>query len=98
MDGHVRLDDGGVAYVGETRLKLIHLVMAYGEEGGSVAGLREVYDWLPEADLYGALAYYLDHQEEVDRAIQEYHRISEEFRLAAGDSPLTAKLRENRRA
>lgn len=77
MDGHIRIDGRGVPYVGKTRLKLIHLVMSYQDEGCSAESLREVYEWLPVADLYGALAYYLDHREEVEGAIKEYHERSQ---------------------
>ena len=97
MDGHVRID-GGVHYVGNTRLKLIHLAMSYAEEGGSVEGPRAVYDWLPIADLYGALAYYLDHRGEVDDSIREYHDRAQSLQASAGESPLSKRLRENRQA
>ena len=77
MDGHIRLDDRGVAYVGVTRLKLIHFVMAYRERGGSMEGLGEAYDRPPAANFHGALTNFLDHREEVEEAIRAYRERSE---------------------
>ena len=96
MDGHIRIDERGVPYVGNTRLKLIHLVMAYLGENGSIKGAREAYDWLSEADLYGALAYYHDHRQEVELAIRDYHERSEKAREAAGESDISRRLHATR--
>lgn len=96
MDGHVRLDERGVPYVGKTRLKLIHLVMAYQSVEGSMEGLQDYYSWLPLSDAHAALGYYFDHQAEVDRMIEEYHESSERARAEAGESPLARLARERR--
>ncbi len=93
MDGHIRLDERGVAYVGATRLKLIHLAMTYRSEGDSVARVLEEYDWIAPADLFGAITYYLDHRQAVDGEIADYHEASERMRAAAGESDLAHRLK-----
>lgn len=96
MDGHVRLDERGVAYVGDTRLKLIHLVIAFQIEEGSFEGLRRYYDWLSAADAHAALAYYFDHQSEIDAQIEAYHDFSRKARDAAGESELARRVKAMR--
>ena len=43
--------------------------------------------------IYSALAYYHDHQEELDRDIAERIRRAEEIRKELGESPVRAKLK-----
>jgi uncharacterized protein (DUF433 family) len=55
----------GVYYVPGTRVSLDSLVYAF-REGSSPENIREDFDGLTLADVYGAIAFYLHHQTEVD--------------------------------
>jgi uncharacterized protein (DUF433 family) len=60
----------GVRYVCGSRVSLASLVWLW-RDGQSAEAIREAYPTLRLAEVYGALAYYLDHQGEVDRELAE---------------------------
>ncbi len=61
---HVERRDG-VYYVAGTRISLDSVVYAF-REGSSPETILEDFDGLTLADSYGAIAYYLDHQPDID--------------------------------
>ncbi len=63
-NGHIEERDG-VNYVTGTRITLDSIVYAF-RAGYSPESIREDFEGLGLADVYGAIAYYLDHQGEVD--------------------------------
>lgn len=60
----------GVRYVRGGRVPLESLVWLW-RDGQSAEEIREAYPTLRLAEVYGALAYYLDHQAEVDQELAE---------------------------
>ena len=56
---------GGVYYVPGTRVSLDSIVYAF-REGCSPESIREDFDGLTLAYVYGAIAFYLDHQADID--------------------------------
>jgi len=62
--GHVEQRDG-VYYVTGTRISLDSIVYAF-REGCSAETIRENFDGLTLAHVYGAIAFYLDHQADID--------------------------------
>ena len=61
---HIEERDG-VCYVPGTRISLDSIVYAF-REGCSPETIREDFAGLTLPDVYGAIAFYLDHQTEVD--------------------------------
>lgn len=57
-----------VLYVRRSRVPLESLVWLW-REGQSAETIREAYPTLRLAEVYGALAYYLDHLAEVDQEL-----------------------------
>jgi uncharacterized protein (DUF433 family) len=55
----------GVYYVPGTRITLDSIVYAF-REGCSPESIREDFEGLTLPDVYGAIAYYLDHQGDID--------------------------------
>ena len=55
----------GCYYVSGTRISLDSIVYAF-REGCSPESIREDFDGLTLADVYGAIAFYLDHQAGID--------------------------------
>jgi uncharacterized protein (DUF433 family) len=55
----------GVYYVPGTRISLDSIVYAF-REGCSPETIREDFVGLTLANVYGAIAFYLDHQTEID--------------------------------
>jgi uncharacterized protein (DUF433 family) len=55
----------GVYYVPGTRISLDSIVYAF-REGCSPESIREDFEGLTLPDVYGAIAFYLDHQVDID--------------------------------
>lgn len=55
----------GVYYVPGTRISLDSILYAF-REGCSPESIREDFEGLTLPDVYGALAFYLDHQGDID--------------------------------
>jgi uncharacterized protein (DUF433 family) len=68
-DPYVELREG-VRYVRGARVPLESLVWLW-RDGQSAEEIREAYPTLRLAEVYGALAFYLDHQAEVDQELTE---------------------------
>jgi uncharacterized protein (DUF433 family) len=64
----IRLDKDGVLRVGQTRVLIDLVVYAY-EQGSTPEEIVLQYDTLKLSDVYGAIAYYLAHQEEISAYI-----------------------------
>jgi uncharacterized protein (DUF433 family) len=75
----LRVDETGTVRVGNTRVLFVLVVQAF-KAGESPESIVEMYDALNLADVYGAVAYYLRHREEVEAYLIEYDRQAEEIR------------------
>lgn len=69
----------GVYYVSGTRVSLDSLVYCF-REGLSPESIREEFETLTLAQVYGALAHYLENQERVNAYLVEQKRLSHEAR------------------
>jgi uncharacterized protein (DUF433 family) len=87
----------GVYRVGDTRVSLDSLVYLF-REGMSVESMVESYPALTLEEMHGALAYYLDNQEEIDAYIAEGERMAESQHAQSRDTnaELIARLRRAR--
>ena len=63
----------GVYYVPGTRISLDSVVHAF-NEGQSHEAIQQDFPLLKEWQIYGAIAFYLDHQAEIDQHLEETHR------------------------
>ena len=73
------MTDNGVILVAGTRVPLDTIVRAF-HLGDTAEEIVEQYDVLKLSDVYAILAYYLDHQEEVDAYIRQREAESEAIR------------------
>ena len=86
----------GVPRIAASRYKVTHLVQERLAYGWSPEELQYQHPDVSLGQIYYALAYYADHQEELDRMIE---RDSAEFRTlrdTAAGSPLRQRLRSQR--
>src|SRR5437868_8813518 len=56
----------GVLHIGDTRVTLHSLIASWQNEGYTAEELRIGFPMLSLAQVYGAIAYYLDHQSALD--------------------------------
>jgi uncharacterized protein (DUF433 family) len=93
---HIVLDERGRAWVEGTNTKVIEIVLDKLAYGWSPEEMHLQHPHLPLAKIHAALAYYYDHQPEIDAEIeqqmQRIHTMS--AATAAGGSPLIKRLRE----
>ena len=89
---HIVVVDG-VPRIAGTRYKVIHLAEERLAHGWSPEELQNQHPDLSLGQIYAALAYYADHQEEVDRVIEQNLAEYEHLRTAASNSPLRQRLR-----
>ena len=92
---HVHLDEGGVPIIAGTDMKVIELVLEKTAYGWSPEELSFQHPYLTLGQIYSALAYYCDHQEEMDRDAERRLRAIEETRRETGLSTLAARLKAN---
>lgn len=70
---------GGQPRIAGRRITVSDVVILHFKMGKSIEEIASEYN-LSLADVYAALAYYFDHQEEIDRRIEEDRDFGEAFR------------------
>ena len=69
----------GVVQVGKTRVTLDTVVAAF-KQGMTTEEIAERYPSLKLADVYATIAFYLNHQREVEAYLQQRHQQAQEVR------------------
>ncbi len=92
---HIGFTKDGVPYLVGTKTKVKQVALDHIAYRWSAEDIHRNHPDLTLAQIHSALAYYYDHQEEVDRAIEEGLRTVEEIRAVLGESTLRLKLKEH---
>jgi len=90
---HVVLDKENIPVIAGTTMKVIELVLERMAYGWSPEELHFQHPSLTLGQIHSALAYYWDHQEDLDRDIERRLQRVDQTRRAAAPSPLAARLR-----
>jgi uncharacterized protein (DUF433 family) len=90
---HVSLDEKGVAWLDQTRVKVIEVAMDHLAHGWSAEEIHRQHPCLSLAQTHAALSFYYDHQAEFDEAIAESLRRAERAASECADSPVRRRLR-----
>lgn len=90
---HIRHDEQGVAWIDDTNVKVIEVVLDRLAYGWSPEEIHFQHPDLSLARIYAALAYYYDHQSELDVEITRQDQEVRRLREQAGDSPLVTRLK-----
>ena len=90
---HIRLDAQGVAWIDDTNIKVIEVVLDRLAYGWSPEEIHFQHADLSLAQIHAALTYYYDHQPTLDAEIACQERAVHRLRQEAGDSPLVARLK-----
>src|SRR5882724_8595206 len=70
MDSEYIEERNGGYYVAGTRISLDSIVFSF-NEGQSPEAIQEDFPLLKRSQIYGAIAFYLHHQGEVDRYLED---------------------------
>lgn len=90
---HIVLDKGKVPVIAGTTMKVIELVLAQMAHGWSPEELSFQFPHLNLGQIYSALAYYWDHQKELDNDIEQRLESVDQVRQTVGESPLKTRLK-----
>lgn len=92
VTAHIEIDENGVAWIDDTQVKVIEVVIDKLVHGSSPEEMHFQYPHLSLAQIHAALAYYYDNQAaleaEIDRRWEEADALAKEI----SDSPLRQKL------
>jgi uncharacterized protein (DUF433 family) len=94
---HVVLDEDAVPMIAGTNMKVKELVAERLAWGWSAEELLVNHPYLTLGQIFSALAYYADHEEEIEAAIAVDTRLADELRRQIGPSPLVARLKKQGR-
>ena len=91
---YVRQDEQGVLRVGDTRVMLDSVVAAF-HQGHSAETIAQQYPALSLEEVYGAIAYYLANQDDVDQYLRRQDEVWKQWREKANavTSPVVQRLR-----
>jgi uncharacterized protein (DUF433 family) len=95
MDGHIVIDDHGVARVEGTRLKVKHLAAIMQANDLSSKELCAGYPDFKPASIYAALAFSCDHRKQIDAEILADEEFADRCR-AESPNRLTREMLEQR--
>lgn len=91
---HLGFDDQGRPWIDDTNVKVIEVVLDHTVCGWNAREIHEQYPYLSLAQMYSALAYYFDHQQEMDEEIdRQRHEYGELRAKANADPPFLQRMR-----
>src|SRR5688572_10112972 len=89
---HIELNEEHVPSIAGTTMKVVELVLEQQAYGWSPEELHFQHPYLTLGQIYSALAYYWDHQEELEHNIQERLTKVETIKRMVRSVPLQARL------
>ena len=95
LDAHIEVNPaiaGGKPRIAGRRISVQDIVIWYERLGMSADEIASEYD-LELSSIHAALAYYFDHRDDIDRAIQEGQAFARALK-ESNISPLRKKLEE----
>lgn len=94
---YVRKDEHGVLRVGDTRVAFDSVVAAF-DQGHSPEMIRQQYPSLTLEAVYGAITWYLAHQDEAKEYLARQNRLWEDARAKSEQqpAPVVERLRKRR--
>jgi uncharacterized protein (DUF433 family) len=90
---HIHLDERGVAWIDDTNIKVVEVVLDKRAYGWSPEEIHEQHPGLSLAQIHAALSYYYDHQQAIDAYIEQQLKWVEAMAAQASDSPVRQRLR-----
>lgn len=91
---HIQLDDQQVPKISGTTMKVVELITSHLTYGWSPEELHFQYPHIGLGKIYSALAYYWDHQEELDDNIKQRLEMVLALQKQNSSSKITQVLRQ----
>ena|SRR5439155_5383876 len=93
VSSHIRLDEHGVAWIDQTRVKLTDAAVDWLANRSSAEEMHLQYPHLSVAQIHAALAHDHDHKQAFDKDIAEGFERTDRLAAESADSPGRRKLR-----
>ena len=90
---HIVLQDGEMPWIANTTMKVVELVTAQQVHGWSPEELAFQFPSLTLGQIHSALAYYWDHQAELDEEMARRLALADDLRVRGPVAPVVARLR-----
>ncbi|MCC6455578.1 MAG: DUF433 domain-containing protein [Caldilineaceae bacterium] len=90
---HIVINDAGMPMIAGTTMKVVELVLDHKAYGWSPEELHLQHPHLSLGQIYSALGYYWDHQEEVEQDIERRLHQVNELEKSFKPSPLRERLK-----
>ncbi len=94
VTAHINIDPHGVAWIDDTNVKVIEVAVDKLAHGSSPEEMHFQYPHLSLAQIHAALAFYYDHQAELDSEIRSRWAEADELAARVGDQTLRRRLLE----
>src|SRR5205085_10867451 len=89
---HIEIDENGVAWIDDTKVKVIEIVIDKIVHGSSPEEMHFQYPHLSLAQIHAALAYYYDNQATLQADIERRWQDADGLAKKISDSALRQKL------
>ena len=89
---HIRLDSSGVAWIDETKVKVVEVILDHLAYGHGAEEIQLQHSHLSLAQVHAAFAYYYDHQADLDNELELRFRHAQALREKVGEPFSRRKL------
>jgi uncharacterized protein (DUF433 family) len=93
ISSHIEFNAHGVPYLAGTQTKVIEVALDRLAHHWDADEIQRQHPHLSLAQIYSALAYYHDHEAQMDREIEEQLQRVKKVRNDLGPSPIRQKLK-----
>jgi uncharacterized protein (DUF433 family)/antitoxin component of MazEF toxin-antitoxin module len=90
---HISFDENHVPMIAGTNIKVVEIVLDKIAYGWSPEEMHFQHPHLTLGQIYSALAYYCDHQAEIDQDIEQRLKFVEQLQKNRGSSPIKRRLK-----
>ena len=90
---HIEQNSDGVPYLTGTKIQVKQVALDHIAYQWTAEDIQRNHPHLSLSQIHSALAYYYDHKEELDNAIEEGLQRAEHIKAELGESPLRLKLK-----
>jgi uncharacterized protein (DUF433 family) len=88
---HIWMDEHGSAWIDDTNVKVVEIALDHLAYGWTADAIQENHPALTLAQVYAALAWYYDHQADLDAEIERQSERLRVLRAGAKPSPLARR-------
>ena len=91
---HIHRDAAGTAWIDDTGVKVIQIAQEHIGHGWSADTIHENHPALTLAQIHAALAWFYDHQEEMEKEMSVRETTARALLTSLGESPAQHRFRQ----